>query len=69
MRSVMPAKVREADAHSPKHWAAGPTTSSNQQTLGYDLAASDIVAVWQAKSAAAARKPGENKCTDMSIDR
>ena len=30
MRSVMAEKVREADAHSPKRWAAGPTTSFNQ---------------------------------------
>ena len=37
MRSVME-NVREADAHSIKLWTAGPTTS-NQYTLGYDVAA------------------------------
>ena len=30
-------KVREADAHSPKRWATGRTTSSTQYTLGYDV--------------------------------
>ena len=38
-------KVREADAHSPKYWATGRTTSSNQYTLGYDVAAKRIAAV------------------------
>ena len=37
-------KVREADPHSPKRWATGRTTSSNQQTLGYDVAARSIAA-------------------------
>ena len=30
MKSVMAENVCEADAHSPKRWAAGPTTSCNQ---------------------------------------
>ena len=30
MRSVLAEKVREVDAHSPKLWATGTTTSSNQ---------------------------------------
>ena len=29
MKSVMEEKVRDADAHSLKRWAAVPTTSSN----------------------------------------
>ena len=39
MRSVTAEKVREGDAHTPKGWAAGPTTGSNQSTLGYDVSA------------------------------
>ena len=45
MRSVMAEKVREANAHSPRRWAAGPTNSFNQQTFGYDVAARSIAAV------------------------
>ena len=42
----MAEKVREADAHSLKRWAAGLTTSSNQWTLRYfDVAAGSIAAV------------------------
>ena len=40
----MAKNVREADAHSPKRWAAGRTTS-NQLTLAYDVAAKSIAAV------------------------
>ena len=35
----MAEKVCEADAHSPKRWATRRTTSSNQLTLGYNVAA------------------------------
>ena len=45
MRSAMAEKVRYADVHSPKRWAAGPTTSSKQQTLGHDVAARSVAAV------------------------
>ena len=41
----MAEKVREADAHSPKRWSTGPTPSSNQETLGYDVAARSTAAV------------------------
>ena len=44
MRSVMAEKVCEADAHSPNRWAAGPTTSSNQSTVGCDVASRPIAA-------------------------
>ena len=37
--------VREADAHSQRRWTAGPTTSSHQYTLGYDVAARRTAAV------------------------
>ena len=32
-------KMCEADAHSPKRWATGRATSSNQWTLGHDVMA------------------------------
>ena len=38
-------KMREVGAHSSKRWASGRTTSSNQQTLCYDVVARGIVAV------------------------
>ena len=38
-------KVREADAHSLKRWVAGPITSSNPYTLGYNVAIGSISAV------------------------
>ena len=39
----MAEKVHEADAHSPKRWATGRTTSSNQHT--YDVAGSSIAVI------------------------
>ena len=45
----MAEEEREADAHAPKCWANGRTTSSNQKTLGYDVAAGRIVMVYQTK--------------------
>ena len=41
----MAEKVREADANSPKRWATGRTTSSNLETLDYDLTAKRIAAL------------------------
>ena len=42
MRSVIAEKVCKADAQSPKRWVAGLSTSANQETLGYDVAARKI---------------------------
>ena len=66
----MAEKVREAEAHSPKRLAAGPTTSSNQWTLGCDVAVRRVAAVQQTKlTAVAASKAGEkNGQTGRSID-
>ena len=45
MRSVVAEKVREAEAHSSKRWAAGPATSSNQYVdVRYDVADRSIAA-------------------------
>ena len=41
----MAERVREADAHSLKRWAAGRITFFNLLTLGYDVAAKGVAAV------------------------
>lgn len=50
-------KMREVGAHSSKRWASGRTTSSNQQTLCYDVA-------YSSGRAHDASSAGESKCTD-----
>ena len=60
----MAEKVREADAHSPKRWATGRTTSSNQYALGHNVASKRIAAVFVVDDANSSRR-GE---VDRSMD-
>ena len=60
----MEEKVRDADAHSPKRWAAVRTTSSNQWRLGCDVMARRAA---DEKLAASSSMRGKNM--DRQVDR
>ena len=69
IRSVMAEKVRAADAHSPKRWAAGPTTSSTQYALVYVVAATRTAAYSRRSQQQLLAGKAKNGQTGLSIDR